>query len=112
MRQGHCGENMDAIKPVSTMSFSTFEPSASENVCKMRAIFFANMCKMCANLCQICANKNGQMFPITHHSPDKRGNLRGSIPKVMWGYQKCDFLPIIGAVKKSKKFNYILAVMN
>jgi len=52
------------------------------------------------------------MFPITHHSPDKRGNLRGSIPKVMWGYQKCDFLPIIGAVKKSKNFNYILAVMN
>jgi len=52
------------------------------------------------------------MFPITHHSPDKRGNLRGFIPKVMWGYKKCDFLPIIGAVKKSQNFNYILAVMN
>ena len=44
------------------------------------------------------------MFPITHHSPDKRGNLRGSIPKVMWGQQKCDFIPIIVVLKKSKKF--------
>ena len=62
MRQGHCGENMDAIKPVSTRSFSTFEPSPSANVCKMRAIFL----QTCAKCVQIYAKfvqiKMGKCF--------------------------------------------------
>jgi hypothetical protein len=40
------------------------------------------------------------------------GNFLEYILKVMWGHQKCDFLPIIGALKKAKNFNYILPMMN